>query len=84
MDMLCRTSLGALQELVSGWKLTSREKKVAGELLREIRGRVAFLNDVGLEYLTLARAAATLSNGEAQRIRLASQLGSQLTIQLPN
>jgi excinuclease ABC subunit A len=60
------------------WKLTARERKVAGELVREIRGRVQFLLDVGLDYLTLARGAATLSNGEAQRIRLASQLGSGL------
>ncbi len=51
---------------------------IAGELLREVKNRVEFLNDVGLEYLTLARGAATLSNGEAQRIRLASQLGSGL------
>ena len=65
-------------ELVQGWKLTARERKIAGELLREITGRVQFLLDVGLEYLTLARSAATLSNGEAQRIRLASQLGSGL------
>ena len=52
--------------------------QIAGELLREIGNRVEFLNDVGLHYLTLARGAATLSNGEAQRIRLASQLGSGL------
>jgi excinuclease ABC subunit A len=70
--------LGDLLQLVEGWKLTSRERKIAGELLREITGRVQFLLDVGLEYLTLARGAATLSNGEAQRIRLASQLGSGL------
>ncbi|MCA9147545.1 MAG: hypothetical protein KDB05_32450, partial [Planctomycetales bacterium] len=55
-----------------------RDRRIAGELLREITGRVAFLNDVGLEYLSLSRPAASLSNGEAQRIRLASQLGSGL------
>ena len=60
------------------WKLSPRDRKIAGELLREVKNRVEFLNDVGLHYLTLARGAATLSNGEAQRIRLASQLGSGL------
>ncbi|MCG3133641.1 MAG: UvrABC system protein A [Planctomycetes bacterium] len=53
--------------------------KVAGEVLREIRARLRFLSDVGLGYLTLDRSAATLSGGEAQRIRLASQIGSELT-----
>ena len=61
-----------------GWKLSTRDRKIAGELLREVKNRTQFLNDVGLHYLTLARGAATLSNGEAQRIRLASQLGSGL------
>src|SRR5690606_31058456 len=58
--------------------LEKEEKKVAGELLREITGRLQFLLDVGLHYLTLARPAVSLSNGESQRIRLASQLGSGL------
>ncbi len=78
IDQLCRLPLGQLQQVVDGWKLNASERKIAGELLREIRGRVQFLNDVGLQYLTLARQAATLSGGEAQRIRLASQLGSGL------
>ncbi|MCL4207581.1 MAG: excinuclease ABC subunit UvrA [Pirellulaceae bacterium] len=78
MDELCRLPLGEFGDVVDGWKMTSRERNVAGELIREIRGRVQFLLDVGLDYLTLARGAATLSNGEAQRIRLASQLGSGL------
>ncbi|MCH5374510.1 MAG: excinuclease ABC subunit A, partial [Planctomycetes bacterium] len=78
IDELCRLPLGQFQQVVQQWKLTSRERKIVGELVREIRGRVQFLLDVGLEYLTLARGAATLSNGEAQRIRLASQLGSGL------
>jgi excinuclease ABC subunit A len=52
--------------------------KIAGEVLKEIRARLGFLNDVGLDYLTLSRAAATLSGGEAQRIRLATQIGSGL------
>ena len=70
--------LDRLHETVSNWKLDSREKKIAGELVREIESRVRFLLDVGLEYLTLHRGAATLSGGEAQRIRLAGQLGSGL------
>ncbi|MCA9201148.1 MAG: excinuclease ABC subunit A, partial [Planctomycetales bacterium] len=78
IDQLCRQPLGQLQETVKQWKMSARERKIAGELVREVQNRVDFLNDVGLEYLTLARQAATLSGGEAQRIRLASQLGSGL------
>ncbi|MFO0868562.1 MAG: excinuclease ABC subunit UvrA [Pirellulales bacterium] len=78
LDDLCRLPLGRLRELLRSWKLSTRDRKIAGELLREISNRVDFLVDVGLEYLSLSRAAATLSNGEAQRIRLASQLGSGL------
>ncbi len=78
MDDLCRRPLGALQQTLESWKFKGREKKIAGELLREIKARVKFLNDVGLEYLTLNRIGASLSGGEAQRIRLASQLGSGL------
>jgi len=59
-------------------KLTSREDKIAGLVLREIRQRLNFLNTVGLGYLTLNRGSATLSGGEGQRIRLATQIGSQL------
>jgi excinuclease ABC subunit A len=78
VDEICRMPLGQVQTMVAGWKLNERERKIAGELLREIGSRVQFLTDVGLEYLSLSRGAATLSNGEAQRIRLASQLGSGL------
>ena len=78
IDQYCRLPLGELQKVVQGWKLSDRDRKIAGELIREIKGRIQFLNDVGLEYLTVGRGAATLSNGEAQRIRLASQLGSGL------
>jgi excinuclease ABC subunit A len=60
-------------------KLSKQERQVAGELLREITSRLQFLADVGLEYLTLSRPGPTLSGGEAQRIRLASQIGSGLT-----
>ncbi|MFT3841795.1 MAG: excinuclease ABC subunit UvrA [Myxococcaceae bacterium] len=59
--------------------LNTTEKKIAGELLKEIRSRLGFLVDVGLSYLTLDRTASTLSGGESQRIRLASQMGSELT-----
>jgi excinuclease ABC subunit A len=60
-------------------ELTEREHLIAGRVVREIRDRLRFLNDVGVGYLTLARSAATLSGGEGQRIRLATQIGSQLT-----
>jgi excinuclease ABC subunit A len=78
IDELGRMPLGRFRDEFDRWKLTTRERKIAGELVREIKSRVQFLLDVGLDYLTLARNAATLSNGEAQRIRLASQLGSGL------
>ncbi|MCB9154524.1 MAG: excinuclease ABC subunit UvrA [Caldilineae bacterium] len=58
--------------------LNSREQQIAYQILKELRARLGFLHDVGLDYLTLNRQAATLSGGEAQRIRLATQIGSQL------
>ncbi|MFV2068077.1 MAG: excinuclease ABC subunit UvrA, partial [Pirellulales bacterium] len=70
--------LGELLEACRKWKLSAREKRIAGELLREIQNRLTFLTDVGLDYLSLGRPAPTLSGGEAQRIRLASQVGSGL------
>jgi excinuclease ABC subunit A len=60
-------------------ELSERERLIAGRVLKEIRDRVRFLTDVGVGYLTLGRSAATLSGGEGQRIRLATQIGSQLT-----
>jgi excinuclease ABC subunit A len=71
-------SLRWLDEQLSTWTLTDREQEIAGELIREIRTRVEFLLDVGLDYLSLSRPANTLSGGESQRIRLSSQLGSGL------
>ncbi|MGB7286530.1 MAG: excinuclease ABC subunit UvrA, partial [Salaquimonas sp.] len=60
-------------------KLTDKQNEIAGRILKEIRERLKFLNDVGLDYLTLSRNSGTLSGGESQRIRLASQIGSGLT-----
>lgn len=78
IDQLTAMPLEQLQTVVNKWKLSKREQRIAGELLREIKSRTRFLNDVGLGYLTLARTANSLSGGEAQRIRLASQLGGGL------
>jgi excinuclease ABC subunit A len=75
---LVHLPLDRLNEQLNSWTLDRRQRKIAGELIREIKSRVGFLIDVGLDYLTLHRGAATLSGGEAQRIRLASQLGSGL------
>ncbi len=77
VDMV-NMSLGRLLTLIESWKLTKHEQSVCGELLTEVKKRLSFLVEVGLEYLTLGRAANTLSGGEAQRIRLAAQLGSGL------
>ena len=60
-------------------ELSKKQNEIAGRILKEIRERLKFLNDVGLDYLTLSRASRTLSGGESQRIRLASQIGSGLT-----
>jgi excinuclease ABC subunit A len=60
------------------WKFTERETKIVGRVIEEIQNRLQFLADVGLDYLSLERSSATLSGGEAQRIRLATQIGSKL------
>ena len=65
--------------VIDGLELGEREQLIASRITREIRDRLHFLNDVGVGYLTLARSAATLSGGEGQRIRLATQIGSNLT-----
>lgn len=65
-------------EFINSLKLTEKEKLIGNLVIKEIRERLTFLNSVGLDYLTLARESATLSGGEAQRIRLATQIGSSL------
>ena len=76
---VCELSLLNTQSFMAALTLTDREAHIAAAVLREVRLRLEFLIEVGLSYLDLARAAATLSGGEAQRIRLATQIGSGLT-----
>ncbi len=71
-------SIGEAQQFMSSLQLTEREAQIAERVIKEINERLRFLLDVGLDYLTLARGSATLSGGEAQRIRLATQIGSGL------
>ena len=71
-------SVEELNDFIADVQLTEREKMIGGQILREIANRTQFMVDVGLNYLTLSRATATLSGGEAQRIRLATQIGSGL------
>ena len=75
---VCELSISDCAEFLNALTLGSREQAIAGQVLKEIQSRLGFLLDVGLEYLSLSRAAATLSGGEAQRIRLATQIGSGL------
>ncbi|WP_233191356.1 MULTISPECIES: excinuclease ABC subunit UvrA [Cryobacterium] len=76
---VCNLSLTDARDFMNKLELTDREAVIAAQVLREIKARLDFLIRVGLNYLNLARAAATLSGGEAQRIRLATQIGSGLT-----
>ncbi|MFQ5676424.1 MAG: excinuclease ABC subunit UvrA, partial [bacterium] len=71
-------SIKSAHEFFAGLKLSKREQEIAHQIMKEIRERLGFLVNVGLDYLTLDRSAGTLSGGEAQRIRLATQVGSQL------
>ena len=76
---ICEIPLEAAAAFFRDLALDERQRQIAGELLKEIRDRLQFLIDVGLQYLTLNRAAPTLAGGESQRIRLASQIGSGLS-----
>ena len=71
-------SVGAALKFFESLKLTAREELIAAQILKEIKARLGFLENVGLNYVTLSRSAGTLSGGEAQRIRLATQIGSSL------
>lgn len=75
---LCHLSVTDCFEFINGLELTKREKMISGQIIKEIKSRLGFLKSVGLEYLTLSRSASTLSGGESQRIRLATQIGSSL------
>ena len=70
--------IGELSQFLQNMKLTTQQELIGSQILKEIRARVGFLIDVGLDYLSLSRATGTLSGGEAQRIRLATQIGSGL------
>ena len=74
----CKLSVSQALEFIDNLTLTGSQQIIAEQILREIRSRLNFLRSVGLEYLTLSRAAGTLSGGESQRIRLATQIGSSL------
>lgn len=75
---MCEMSVGEILTFLDEMELTERQQFIGSQILKEIKARVGFLNNVGLEYLTLSRATGTLSGGEAQRIRLATQIGSGL------
>jgi excinuclease ABC subunit A len=75
---ICALPIGELAKLLLSLELSDRDRQIAGRILKEVNARLGFLLDVGLDYLTLDRASATLAGGEAQRIRLATQIGSGL------
>ena len=78
IDDFCQLSVSKALDFIDGLNFTETEKTISKEIIKEIKARLGFLQSVGLEYLTLARKAGTLSGGEAQRIRLATQIGSAL------
>ena len=79
IDEICHLSIDKMYAFVEGLSFGAEAEKIAKEILKEIKSRLNFLISVGLDYLNLARTAGTLSGGEAQRIRLATQIGSSLT-----
>ncbi|MDX1645081.1 MAG: excinuclease ABC subunit UvrA, partial [Thermoanaerobaculia bacterium] len=78
IDQLSDLAVAALRPIIDALELSGREREIAGKVLKEISDRLRFLDDVGVGYLTLNRSSATLSGGESQRIRLATQIGSKL------
>jgi len=74
----CDMSVSEALDFIENLELSDIHRKISGEIIKEIKGRLTFLANVGLDYLTLSRASATLSGGESQRIRLATQIGSGL------
>ena len=78
ISQLCRLSVAAMIDFFNNLQLTEKEEMISHQVIKEIRSRLEFLKNVGLDYLTLSRASATLSGGESQRIRLATQIGSSL------
>ena len=78
IDDFCRLSVEAALDFIEGFEPEGMEKVISAEIIKEIKARLGFLKSVGLEYLTLSRKAGSLSGGEAQRIRLATQIGSAL------
>lgn len=78
ISQVCRMSVYGLLDFINQLQFTPMQEMIAGQIIKEIRERLGFLVNVGLDYLTLARSAGTLSGGESQRIRLATQIGSSL------
>ena len=78
VDALCSLSIDSALDFVNALKLTKTEEAIARDIVKELRSRLGFLKNVGLGYLTMSRKAGTLSGGESQRIRLATQIGSSL------
>ncbi|MBE6719460.1 MAG: excinuclease ABC subunit UvrA [Ruminococcaceae bacterium] len=78
IDEFCRMSINEELEFIDGLELTEKQQMIGNLVIREIKERLTFLNSVGLDYLSLSRDSGTLSGGEAQRIRLATQIGSSL------